>query len=96
MFTLYSTPQSANGRKPLAVCNYLGLAPEVRLVDVYRGQGRAPDYLAIHPLGQVPALVDGELVLWESNAILQYIADAYGDGLLWSRAGWSRRSTGWW
>ena len=85
MFTLYSTPRSANGRKPLAVCSYLGLAPEIQTVDVYLGQGRAPAYLAVHPLGKVPALVDGDLVLWESNAISEYIAEAYGDGRLWSR-----------
>jgi glutathione S-transferase len=40
MLTLYTTPLSANGRKPLAVCHHLGLLPEVRLVNVNRGEGR--------------------------------------------------------
>ncbi len=85
MFTLYATPLSGNGRKALAVCRHLGLAPDVRHINVYRGEGRAPAYRDIHPLGKVPALVDSDLTLWESNAILVYIAEAYGDCVLWSR-----------
>jgi glutathione S-transferase len=85
MFTLYTTPLSANGRKVLAVSRHLGLDPEIKLVNVYAGEGRAPEYLAIHPLGKIPALVEGDLTLWESNAILTYLAEAHGDYRLWSR-----------
>lgn len=83
--TLYATPLSANGRKVLALCRHLGIAPRIETVDVYRGEGQTPEYLAIHPLGRIPALVDGDLVLWESNAILQYLSEQHGDGRLWSR-----------
>lgn len=85
MFTLYTTPLSANGRKPLAVSHHLGLAPEIRVVNVYAGDGRTPSYLAINPLGKIPTLVDGDLALSESNAILVYIAEAYGSLRLFSR-----------
>jgi len=85
VFTLYTTPLSANGRKALAVSRHLGLAPEIRLVDVYRGEGRTPEYLSINPWGKIPTLVDGDLTLWESNAIVAYLAEAYGDYRLWSR-----------
>jgi glutathione S-transferase len=85
MFTLYTTPLSANGRKALAVCLHLGLDPETKLVNVYKGEGRTPEYLAINPVGKVPTLVDGELALSESNAILQYVSEAYADCRLWSR-----------
>jgi glutathione S-transferase len=44
---------------------------------------RTPEYLALNPTGKLPTLVDGELVLWESQAILFYLARKYGDGLLW-------------
>lgn len=84
MFTLYTTPLSANGRKPLALSHQLGLRPEIRLVDVYRGEGRNPEFLAIHPLGKIPALVDGDFTLCESNAILVYVAEQYGGSRLWS------------
>ncbi len=84
MFTLYSSPLSANGRKVLALARHLGLSPGVKLVDVYRGEGQTPEFLAINPSGKIPALVDGDLALWESNAILQYLAEAYGGFELWS------------
>jgi glutathione S-transferase len=53
---------------------------------VYQGEGRTPAFLAINPLGKIPALVDGDLMLCESNAILVYIAEQYGNFTLWSRA----------
>ena len=43
---------------------------------------RAPDYLAIHPLGRVPCLADGERVIFESGAICQYLCEEYDDGTL--------------
>jgi glutathione S-transferase len=85
MPTLYTTLLSANGRKALAVCRHLGAPVEVKTVNVYAGEGRSPAYLAVNPLGKIPTLVDGDLTLWESNAILQYVAEAYGDCRLWSR-----------
>ena len=36
---------------------------------------RAPAYLALNPAGRTPTLVDGDVTLWESNAIMQYLAD---------------------
>jgi glutathione S-transferase len=85
MLILYATPLSANGRKALAVSQHLELTPQVVLINVYRGEGRAAEYLAVNPQGKVPSLVDGNLMLWESNAILQYLAEAHGDYRLWSR-----------
>ena len=78
MLTLHTTPVSANGRKPLAVGRHLGLDLDVRTVDVYRGEGQAPGYRALNPWGKVPTLVDGDFVLWESNAILVYLSEAHG------------------
>ncbi|MBA3545929.1 MAG: glutathione S-transferase family protein [Nannocystis sp.] len=85
MVTLYSTPLSANGRKALAVSLHLRIDPKVVVVNVYKGEGRANDYLTVNPQGKVPSLVDGSLMLWESNAILQYLAEAYGGYKLWSQ-----------
>ena len=85
MPTLYTTPLSANGRKVLAVARHLNVDARVELVDVYRGEGRTPAYLAINPQGKIPTLVDGDFVLWESNAIIQYLDEAYGDCALSSR-----------
>ena len=95
-FTLYATPLSANGRKVLAVSQHVGLTPEIRLVDVYRGEGRTAEYLAINPSGKIPALVEGDFTLTESNAILQYLCEAHGDCRLWSREAKARGAIARW
>ncbi len=84
MPTLYTTALSANGRKPLAVLHALGIRGEVevREVNVYRGAGRAPWFLAINPAGKIPVLVDGAWGLTESNAIMLHLDGIYGDGRL--------------
>ncbi|MBD2132349.1 glutathione S-transferase family protein [Sphaerospermopsis sp. FACHB-1094] len=51
---------------------------EFILLDMKAGEHRQPEYLEINPIGKVPAIVDGDLKLWESGAILLYIAEKYG------------------
>jgi glutathione S-transferase len=55
----------------------LGIAYDYMTLDLQAGEHRQPDYLAINPVGKVPAIVDGDLKLWESGAILLYLADRY-------------------
>jgi len=75
---VYATLLSANARKPLLLLEHLGAPYELVEVDVYRGAGRDPEFLALNPLGQVPVIVDGALTLTESNAILLYLAETRG------------------
>ncbi len=56
----------------------LSLPYEFVLLDMKAGAHKSPDFLAINPMGKVPALVDGDLKLWESGAILLYLADSQG------------------
>ncbi len=79
IFKLYTHQHSANGRKVLAVSDHLKLAPEIIRVNIYQGEGQQPDYLKINPFGKIPTLVDGDFILWESNAILLYLADKWGN-----------------
>jgi glutathione S-transferase len=54
---------------------------EFVLVDLQTEAQLQPDYLAINPFGKVPALADGDFVLWESGAILTYLASKYDPNL---------------
>jgi glutathione S-transferase len=72
---LYTVVGSPNSRKVEAVINHLGLALEREYLDFFAGDLRQPSYLALNPNGMVPTLVDGELTLWETTAIMQYLAD---------------------
>ena len=57
----------------------LGVPYDYVLLDMQAGEHRQPDYQAINPMGKVPAIVDGDFQLWESGAILLYLAQKYGD-----------------
>jgi glutathione S-transferase len=58
----------------------LQLPTELVFVDLAKGEHKQPEYLAINPMGQVPAIEDQGVVLADSNAILVYLAQKYGNG----------------
>lgn len=66
--------ETINGQKACAVAKYLDAPVEYVRVDLSKGEHKAPGYLAINPNGKIPALVDGETNLWESSAIMCYLA----------------------
>jgi glutathione S-transferase len=82
---LHTTPGSPSGRKVRAVILHLELDVEIEYHDFFKGELRQPEYRALNPNGSVPTLVDGDFVLWESNAIMQYLADKAGDAQLFPR-----------
>ncbi len=71
---LYNANFSPNALRVRAVVNELGLELEVIDVDIRAGENKTDAYLAINPNAKVPALVDGDFVLWESRAINNYLA----------------------
>ena len=58
----------------VALKNYLALDCELNPIDLGRGDQRAPEYVSLNPNRKIPTLEDGGIVLWESNAILFYMA----------------------
>ena len=80
---LYSVP-TPNGVKASIMLEEVGLPYEVHLVDITKNETWTPDYLSLNPNGKIPAIIDPDgpggkpLALWESGAILTYLADKTG------------------
>jgi len=83
----YSFPPSPNVRKVNAVIAHLDISDiEHRIVNLAKGEHRQPEFLAINPMGKLPALADDSgLLLWESNAICQFLCEREGDTPLYPR-----------
>ena len=71
---LYGFAPSPNTWRVRAVAAHLGIALDYEEVDLTKGGSRTPAFLAINPSGRTPALVEGDFKLWESTAIMQYLA----------------------
>lgn len=71
----FATPNSI---KPVIALEELGLDYTLHGVNVRKGEQQAADFRALNPNGKVPVLVDGDLVLSESAAILVHLAEANG------------------
>jgi glutathione S-transferase len=56
----------------------LAVPYEFILLDMQSGEHRQPEFLAVNPMGKVPAIADGDFTLWESGAILLYLDEKYG------------------
>src|SRR5215216_1508929 len=71
----------------------IGEPYDVHLLSLKRGEQRAADYLAINPMGKVPSLKHGDVVITEAAAICTYLADAFPDRKLNVPIGDARRGT---
>lgn len=80
---LYHFPISPNSRRVIAVLHHLGLECELQVVDLLKGEQMQPEFLTLNPNHMIPTLVDGDFVLWESNAIMQYLCAKVSDNLLY-------------
>jgi glutathione S-transferase len=73
---LYHATQSRSVR-PRWLLEEIGVPYDVVTLDIGSGETKRPEYLKINPNGTVPTLVDGDVVVYESAAICQYLADKY-------------------
>jgi glutathione S-transferase len=81
MIKLYWAPRS-RAFSALWLMEETGQAYERVLVDIAGGAQRTPEYLAINPMGKVPALSDGDATLAEAAAICAYVAERYPEAKL--------------
>jgi glutathione S-transferase len=70
---VYGHPWSINTRKVLATLAEKNQQAELVLVDLPRGRQHAPEHVARHPFAKAPVLEDGDLMIYESNAIMRYL-----------------------
>jgi len=91
MLKLHGFPMSPNTRRALFMLAECGAPHELVPVDLMAGEHRAAPYKVLNPTARVPTLVDGDFVLWESNAILEYLAVSHPAARL---GGESPRETG--
>lgn len=73
MYQLYSFPFSQHSRRVISLLEETGIAYENHIVDMMHGEHLTDRYLQINPNHQVPTLIDGEIKIHESNAILRYL-----------------------
>lgn len=76
---LHSMRYSGHAHRARLFLSLLGLPFETIEVDLRGGEQKSAAFLAMNPFGQVPVIEDGETVLFDSNAILVYLAKRYGD-----------------
>lgn len=81
---LWGRASSGNVQKPMWFLAELGLDHERLDVGGDFGGNDTPEYLAMNPNGRVPVLEDDDNVIWESNAIVRYLAARYGAPRFWS------------
>ena len=63
-------------------CEELGVPYEVVSVDFSAEYRTSPTWRAMNPVGKVPVMTDGDMKMFESCAMMQYVLDRYGDGRL--------------
>lgn len=76
---LYTHYLSGNSYKVQLFLSLLGLEYQLTSVDLMSGEHRQPDFLELNPLGQVPVLVDGPIIIRDAQAILTYLARHYAN-----------------
>jgi glutathione S-transferase len=78
MYVLYHFPYSQHARRVVSLMVEANLEYELRHVTMGKGEHHSAEYLAINPNHQVPTLIDGDVRIHESNAILRYLCAKHG------------------
>lgn len=87
---LYHAPHSRS-QMSLCMLEELGIAYEVRLMNLVEGEQKKPEFHALNSMEKVPTLQHGDIVVSETGAVLSYLADVYPEAGLAPVAGASRK-----
>ena len=82
MIKLYDHPLSGNCFKVKLLLLQAGLTFETRVVDVFKGENLTTEFKKINPATKIPVIDDDGYTIWESNAILIYLAERYAKDYL--------------
>ena len=74
--------QGTRSVRPIWLCYELDLPVEVAPIDFSPAYRNLPEWRAISPAGKVPAMTDGDMTMFESGAMIDYILERYGEGRL--------------
>ena len=74
---LYDHPLSGNSYKARLLLSHLGIEYERVTVDIFNGEHKSESFTKLNPNQKIPVLADGDYILWESNAVLLYLAKKY-------------------
>jgi glutathione S-transferase len=81
--TLYRHAVSGHSHRVQLALSLLGLPHQLVDVDLMKAAHKTPEFLKMNPFGQVPVLDDGGVILFDSNAILVYLANRYDTDRQW-------------
>lgn len=79
----YRHPLSGHSHRVELLLSLLKIEVESIDIDLMKGEQKSPEFLVKNPNGQVPAIEDGSVTLWDSNAILVYLATKYDSARTW-------------
>src|ERR1700674_2390558 len=96
MLSVWGRKSSFNVQKVMWLVDELQLPHEHIPAGGSFGGLDAPEFLAMNPHGRVPVIDDGGVIVWESHAILRYLAAQYGRGRFWSHDAGERSSVERW
>jgi glutathione S-transferase len=86
MLTIYGRRSSSNVQKVMWLVGELNLTHEHIPVGGDHGGLDDPSFLAMNPNGRIPTIKDDDVLVWESHAILRYLAAKYAQGSFWSES----------
>ena len=81
MLNIYHFP-GTRGFRVIWVCEELSVPYEIVPVNFAAEYRASPEWRALNPVGKVPVMTDGDMTMFESCAMMQYVLDRYGDGRL--------------